>query len=47
MLELDFDQFLADSTALPCNCCKPPIVDKDYGHILTGNLRIIKNDKSR
>ena len=45
--ELDFDQFLADPKMLPYNFCKSPIADKDHGHILAVDLRIIKNDKLR
>ena len=47
VLELDVDQFLADPTILPCNCDKFPFVEKDDGHILTGGMRIIKNNNLR
>lgn len=32
---------------VPCNCHKSPFVNKDRGHILTGDLRIIKNNRLR
>lgn len=42
--ELDADQFLGDSTIMPCDCDKSPFDDKDHGHILTRILRLIKNN---
>ena len=44
---LDVDQFLQDSGTLPCNCADSPFVDKHHGHIITGDLRLIKNNKLR
>ena len=44
MSELGADQFLR---ILPCNCGKFTLTDKDHGHILTGDLRVIKSNKLR
>lgn len=35
MSEINFDQFLADPTILPCNCDKSFFADKIHGKILT------------
>ena len=45
--EPDVDRFLADPTMLWCNCDKPPFAEKDYCHVLTVDLRTIKNIKLR
>ena len=47
VLELDFDQFLADTTILPCNCDNSTFVDKNHGHMLMGDLKIIQNNEMR
>ena len=48
LCQLDIGQFLAYLPCnLPCNCHKSPFVNKDRGHILTGDLRIIKNNRWR
>lgn len=48
LCQLDIGQFLAYLPCnLPCNCHKSPFVNKDRGHILTGDLRIIKNNRLR
>lgn len=39
--------FSADPAILTCNCNKSLSFDKDNGLILTGDLRIIKNNKMR
>ena len=45
--ELDDDAFLADPSTLPCMCAESPYVDGDHGHIITGDIRIIQNNKLR
>lgn len=42
--EIDVDHSLTDLTTLPLSCDKSPFVDKNHGHILTGYLRITKNN---
>ena len=44
---LDLDNFLHDPTSLPCTCDKSPFVDKHHKHLVTGDLRIIKNNTLR
>ena len=44
---LDLDSFLNDDSILPCECEGSPFIDKDHKHIITGNLKIIKNNKLR
>ena len=44
---LDVESFLVDSSTLPCKCSKSPFKDKDHGHIITGDLRMIQNNKLR
>ena len=44
---LDVNAFLNDNSIYPCSCNNSPFVDKDHGHILTGDLRIVKNNKLR
>ena len=47
--ELNLDRFLEDENIIQCHCSKYPseFVNDDRGHILTGNLQIIKNNKLR
>ena len=45
--QLDIPTFLNDNTILPCNCAGSEFIDDYHQHILTGNLKIIKNDKLR
>ena len=45
--ELDVDAFLADSSILPCSCTDSPFVDAHHGHIISGDLRIVENNKLR
>ena len=45
--ELDVDTFLADPSTLPWMCAESPYVDGDHGHIITGDIRIIQNNKLR
>ena len=44
---LDVDAFLADRTILPCSCADSPFIDEHHGHIITGDLRIVQNNKLR
>ena len=44
---LDLDLFLTNSDSLPCKCDNSPFVDKYRKHIVTGDLRIIKNNALR
>ena len=44
---LDVDAFLADPTILPCSCANSPFVDGHHGHIITGDLKIVQNNKLR
>ena len=45
--EVDIDTFLADSSILPCSCADSPFIDRHHGHIITGDLRIVQNNKLR
>ena len=45
--ELNVDSFLADSCIVPCFCADSPFIDADHGHIITGDLRIVENNKLR
>ena len=44
---LDVDRFLQDPTSLPCSCSDSPFVDKHHGHIVSGDLRLIENNRLR
>ena len=44
---LDLDLFLANPDSLPCKCNNSPFVDKYQKHVVTGDLRIIKNNALR
>ena len=44
---LDINSFINDETILPCECEGSPFIDKDHNHIITGNLKIIHNNKLR
>ena len=43
----DMDDFLANINSSNCECSNSPFLDKDHGHIVTGNLDIIKDSKLR
>ena len=47
--ELDLDAFSKDSNSISCNCSNysNDFIDPNRGHVLTGNLQIIKNNKLR
>lgn len=42
---IDVVSFLQNSDIEPCSCRDPPFIDKDHCHVLTGDLRIVKNTK--
>ena len=44
---IDVQQFLIDDTILPCECTNSPYHDPHHKHIITGDLRIISNNKLR
>ena len=44
---LDLDLFLTNPDSLPCKCNNSPFVDIYHKHIVTGDLRIIKNNAAR
>ena len=44
---LDIDLILQDRTIIPCNCHLSEFKDPDHGHIITGDLRIVQNNKLR
>ena len=44
---LDLDLFLTNPDSLPCKCNNSPFADRYHKHIVTGDLRIIKNNDLR
>ena len=42
---LDVESFLADPTTFPCSCEHSPFTDRHHGHVITGNLDIVTNDR--
>ena len=44
---ITIDQFLIDPSIIVCNCVDSPFKDSYHGHIGTGDLRIIKDNKLR
>ena len=44
---IDLDLFLANPDSLPCKYNSSPFVHKYHKHIVTGDLRIIKNNALR
>ena len=45
--EIDLNEVLHDITSLPCGCTDSPFADPRHQHIVSGDLRIIKNSKLR
>ena len=45
--ETDIDSFLEDPSLLPCSCAGSSFIDTHHGHIITGDLRIVENNKLR
>ena len=44
---LDKDSYLNDKSILPCHCSNSPFVDPHHQHIVSGNLKIVTNNKLR
>ena len=44
---LDIEAFIQNKESLPCNCEHSVYKDPFYGHIISGDLRIIQNNKLR
>ena len=44
---LDVDAFLQDNTILPCECDHSQFLNKDHGHIISGDLNIITDERLR
>ena len=47
--ELDLEKFSQDPKSITCNCknYSRKFINEDRGHVLTGNLQIIQNNKLR
>ena len=41
------DRFLEDPSSLPCSCENSAFSDQHHGHIVSGDLRLIKNNRLR
>ena len=44
---IDVDAFLADNSILPCDCEHSTFVNRDHGHVMSGDLNIIPHRKLR
>ena len=44
---LDTKDILENINNLPCNCTTSPFTDANYGHIATGDIHIVQNNKLR
>ena len=44
---LDVERFLQDSSSLPCSCENSPFSDRNHNHIISGDLRLVKNNQLR
>ena len=44
---IDVNNALADNTCFPCSCHNSEFKNNFHGHIITGDLRIVQNDKLR
>ena len=44
---LNVESFIQDNSILPCQCSNSSFSDKNHGHIISGDLRLIKNNKLR
>ena len=44
---LDVKSVLRNASYLPCNCADSPFRDKHHGHIISGDLRLVKDNKLR
>ena len=46
-LTIDTKDILYNMKNLPCNCTTSPLIDRNNGHIVTGDIRILQNNKLR
>ena len=46
-LTIDTKDILYNMKNLPCNCTTSPLTDRNHGHIVTGDIRILQNNKLR
>ena len=44
---LDTKDILDNMNNLPCNCTTSPFTDPNHGHIVSGDIRIVQNNKLR
>ena len=44
---INLNSFIQNPDIEPCSCRDLRVIDKGHGHILTGDLRIVKNSKLR
>ena len=44
---LNVERFLQDSYSLPCSCENSPFSDSNHKHIISGDLRLVKNNQLR
>ena len=50
VLHLNIDEFLKDPNSIKCCCCDKydnSFINNHYGHIITGNLNIVNNERLR
>ena len=45
--DINVEAYIADPSLLPCSCASSPFVDRTHGHVITGDLNIVKNEKLR
>ena len=45
--EIEIEEVVNDLNSLPCDCQNSPFKDSHHGHIITGDLRIVSNNKLR
>lgn len=44
---LNVDSFLQDQSILPCECANSAFTNKHHGHVISGDLRLVKNNRLR
>ena len=44
---VDTKDILDNTNSLPCNWTTSPFTDPNHGHIVTGDIRIVQNNKLR
>ena len=47
MKTFDTKDILDNMNNLPCNCTTSPFTDPNHGHIVSGDIRIVQNNKLR